>query len=186
VSRLYIEKVWFLVYGGAVIAGSSNGRTTDSESVYLGSSPSPAASLDLKLKIKVRSAIVVDTDVMKSADASKRRIYAMSFAKIYPLYISKVERKGRKKEELDTVVRWLTGYTQKRLESQIKKQTDLQTFFAEAPKLNPSRALITGVICGVRVEDITDPLMQEIRYMDKLVDELAKGRPMEKILRKPD
>jgi hypothetical protein len=112
------------------------------------------------------------------------RIYGYSFASIYPLYIEKVEKKGRKKAELDEVLRWLTGYTAKGLDAQIKKKTSLEEFFAKAPKLNPSRELITGVICGVRVEEIDHPLMQNIRYMDKLVDELAKGRAMEKILRK--
>ncbi len=115
---------------------------------------------------------------------SNDRVYKMAFARIYPLYITKVERKGRTKKELDEVLRWLTGYTQKGLESQIKKETDLQTFFAKATKLNPARTLIKGVICGVRIEEITDPLMREVRYMDKVVDELAKGRVMEKILRK--
>lgn len=114
----------------------------------------------------------------------KHRIYTMNFASIYPLYIAKAEKKGRTKKEVDEVIRWLTGYTQKKLESQLKKQKDLETFIAEAPKLNPARSLITGVICGVRLEEIEDPLMREIRYMDKLIDELAKGRPMEKILRK--
>jgi hypothetical protein len=120
---------------------------------------------------------------MKEESYENHRIYKMSFASIYPLYITKVERKGRTKAELDKVIHWLTGYTQKKLGSQIKKQTDLETFFAEAPKLNPSRTLIMGVICGVRVEEIKHPLMREIRYMDKLVDELAKGKAMEKILR---
>jgi hypothetical protein len=112
------------------------------------------------------------------------RIYSISFASVYPLYLAKVEKKGRKKAELDEVLRWLTGYSQKGLEAQIKKKTTLEAFFAEAPNLNPARTLITGVICGVRVEEIDDPLMQVIRYMDKLVDELAKGKVMEKILRK--
>ena len=114
----------------------------------------------------------------------KYRIYTMIFAHIYPMYIAKVERKGRTKAEVDEVIRWLTGYTQKGLESQMKKETNLQTFFADAPQLNPLRKLITGVICGVRIEDIKDPLMREIRYLDKLIDELAKGKAMEKILRK--
>lgn len=114
----------------------------------------------------------------------QHRIYSISFASVYPLYIAKVEKKGRKKAELDEVLRWLTGYTQKGLEAQIDKKTTLEAFFAKATKLNPARTLITGVICGVRVEEIDDPLMQNIRYMDKLVDELAKGRAMEKILRK--
>lgn len=108
----------------------------------------------------------------------------MSFARVYPLYIQKVEKKGRAKKEVDEVICWLTGYSQKELQALLKKKTDIETFIAEAPQLNPARSLVKGVICGVRVEDITDPTMQGIRYLDKLVDELAKGRPMEKILRK--
>lgn len=108
----------------------------------------------------------------------------MSVSRVYPLYIVKAEKKGRTKAEVDEVIRWLTGYSQKQLESQLKKDTDFETFFAKAPKLNPRRALIKGVICGVRIEAIEEPTMREIRYLDKLVDELAKGRPMEKILRK--
>lgn len=107
----------------------------------------------------------------------------MPVARVYPLYIAKVERKGRTKAEVDEVIRWLTGYTQKGLERELKKETDFETFFKNAPHMNPSRTLITGVICGVRIEDITETTMREIRYMDKLVDEIAKGRPMEKILR---
>lgn len=121
-----------------------------------------------------------------TSDATLKRVYAMSFARVYPLYIAKVERKGRTKAEVDEVIRWLTGYSQKQLGALLKDETDLETFFAKAPKMNPSRALITGVICGVRVEDIKEPTMREIRYMDKLIDELAKGKPMEKILRKPE
>lgn len=112
------------------------------------------------------------------------RIYRMSFAKVYPLYIAKAEKKGRTKTEVDEVIRWLTGYGQKELEAQIERQTDIETFFAEAPCLNPSRALIKGVICGVRIEEIKEPTMREIRYLDKLIDELAKGKAMEKILPK--
>lgn len=108
----------------------------------------------------------------------------MSFVSIYPLYIAKAEKKGRTKAEVDRIIGWLTGYGTAELETQLKKQTDLESFFAEAPKLNPSRRLITGVVCGVRVEDIKEPTMQEIRYLDKLIDELAKGKTMEKILRK--
>ena len=108
----------------------------------------------------------------------------MSFASIYPLYVAKAEKKGRTKTEVDTIIRWLTGYSQKGLESELKKQTDFENFIAEAPRLNPARALITGVVCGVRLENIQDPVMREIRYFDKLIDELAKGKPMEKILRK--
>lgn len=111
------------------------------------------------------------------------RVYAIKFSGVYPYYIKKVEKKGRTKEELDQVIRWLTGYTQKKFESQLEKQVDLKTFYAEAPKPNPKRKLVTGVICGVRIEDIKEKTMREIRYMDKLIDELAKGRPMEKILR---
>lgn len=111
-------------------------------------------------------------------------IYTMPFARVYTLYIIKVEKKGRTKKEVDQIIHWLTGYNQKQLDLEIKKETDFETFFKDAPKLNPNRSLITGVICGVRIEDIKEPLMREIRYMDKLVDELAKGRVMEKILRK--
>lgn len=121
---------------------------------------------------------------MKPQDPTKKpRVFTMSFARIYPLYIAKAEKKGRTKAEVDEIMRWLMGYTQKGLESQIKKEKDLETFIAEAPKLNPLRSLITGVVCGVRVEDIEDPTMKTMRYLDKLIDELAKGRPMEKILR---
>lgn len=108
----------------------------------------------------------------------------MSFARIYPLYIEKAEKKGRTKDEVDKVIRWLTGYSQDELEMLIKNQIDFETFFTHAPKLNPARRLITGIICGVRVEEIEEPTMQEIRYLDKLIDELAKGKAMEKILRK--
>ena len=108
----------------------------------------------------------------------------MLFANIYPLYITKVERKGRVKTEVDQVICWLTGYSQAELEAQIEKQTTMEDFFAQAPQMNPARSLIKGTVCGVRVEDIQEDTMREIRYMDKLVDELAKGRPLEKILRK--
>ncbi|WP_447637118.1 DUF2200 domain-containing protein [Flavobacterium microcysteis] len=111
------------------------------------------------------------------------RVFKMSFAGVYPHYIHKVEKKGRTKEELDTVVFWLTGYNTQSLQHVIDQKTDLETFFAEAPQINPNVSKITGVICGYRVEDIEDKLMQQIRYMDKLVDELAKGKAMEKILR---
>ena len=115
---------------------------------------------------------------------AKHRIYSMTFASVYPHYITKAEKKGRTKAEVDEIIRWLTGYSQGELDEQIEKETNLETFFAEAPQMNPSRSLIKGVICGVRVEEIEDPLMQEIRYLDKLIDELAKGKAMEKILRK--
>jgi hypothetical protein len=113
-----------------------------------------------------------------------QRIYSITFASVYPMYVAKAEKKGRTKAEVDEVIRWLTGYTAKGIEAQIKKKTSFEAFFASAPKLNPSRDLITGLICGVRVEGIEEPLMQNMRYLDKLVDELAKGRAMEKILRK--
>lgn len=114
---------------------------------------------------------------------AKHKIFSMSFAKVYPRYITKVEKKGRTKTEVDKIIRWLTGYSQDEFEAQLDKETDFENFFAEAPKLNPNRALIKGVICGVRVEEIEEPTMREIRYLDKLIDELAKGKTMEKILR---
>lgn len=118
-----------------------------------------------------------------TSEATLKRVYAMVFAKVYPLYIAKAEKKGRTKEEVDEIIHWLTGYTQSKLQAQIKKQSNFETFFKQAPKPNPLRTLITGVVCGVRVEDIKDPVMREMRYLDKLIDELAKGRPMEKIKR---
>ncbi len=111
------------------------------------------------------------------------RIFATPFAKVYPMYVQKAQRKNRTKEEVDQVIRWLTGYDQKSLEQQIERQSDFQTFFQQAPALHPNTTLIKGVVCGVRVEEIDDPLVQKIRWLDKLVDELAKGKPMEKILR---
>lgn len=114
---------------------------------------------------------------------TKHRIFTTSFASVYPLYVAKAERKGRTKSEVDAILRWLTGYTQPGLEKQLAAQSDFETFFKLAPRLNPSRTLIKGVVCGVRVEEVEDPLMREIRYLDKLVDELAKGKALEKILR---
>jgi hypothetical protein len=111
------------------------------------------------------------------------RIFSMSFASVYPLYIAKAEKKGRTKAEVDEIIRWLFGYSQKELEAQVEMATDFETFITHSPRPNPSRANIKGVVCGVRVEDIEDPIMREIRYLDKLVDELAKGKAMEKILR---
>lgn len=111
------------------------------------------------------------------------RIYAMPFASIYPLYVQKAEKKGRTQAEVDDIIEWLTGYDQAKLKTVLESQTDLETFYAEAPNLNPNRKLITGVICGMRVEEIEDPMMQEIRYLDKLIDELARGKAMEKIRR---
>jgi hypothetical protein len=115
---------------------------------------------------------------------TKHRIFTTSVASVYPHYVTKAEKKERTKSEVDEIIRWLTGYTQEELEEQLEKKTDFETFFAEAPNMNPSRELIKGVICGVRVEDIEEPTMKEIRYLDKLIDELAKGKKMEKILRK--
>jgi hypothetical protein len=114
---------------------------------------------------------------------TKPRIYTVSFASVYPMYVAKAERKGRTKTETDEIICWLTGYSQNELINQLEKQTDFETFFMKAPRLNPSRRLIKGVICGVRVEDIQEPIMQEIRYLDKLIDELANGKAMDKILR---
>ncbi len=114
---------------------------------------------------------------------AKHRIYTMKFSGVYPLYVQKAERKNRTNEEVDTVICWLTGYDRAGLKAQIEKGNDFETFFAQAPAFNPNSALIKGVVCGVRVEDVEDPLMQKVRYLDKLIDELAKGRPMEKILR---
>jgi hypothetical protein len=116
---------------------------------------------------------------------AKHRVYTMIFANVYPLLTAKAEKKGRTKAEVDEVICWLTGYDQQGLEAQLENRTDYETFFAQAPHLNPSRSLIKGKVCGVQVEDIEDPIMREVRYLDKLVDELAKGRPMEKILRTP-
>jgi hypothetical protein len=113
----------------------------------------------------------------------KHRVYAMKFARVYPLYVKKAESKNRTKKEVDQIIRWLTGYDQAGLKKQIDQETDFETFFAQAPAMNPNTSLIKGVVCGVRVEEIDDPLMQKVRYLDKLIDELAKGKTMEKILR---
>ncbi len=121
---------------------------------------------------------------MKEDSKTLNRVYTMSFGMVYPMYVKKAERKGRTKKEVDEIIRWLTGYSEKQMRAQIEKGTDFEHFFAKAPHRNPSRTLITGVICGVRVEEIKDPVMREVRYLDKLIDELAKGRAMEKILRK--
>lgn len=115
---------------------------------------------------------------------AKHRIYTTSFASVYPLYVAKAERKGREKSEVDAVICWLTGYTQGDLERQLEARKDFETFFQEAPAMNPLRTMIKGVVCGVRVEDVQEPTMREIRYLDKLVDELAKGKALDKILRR--
>jgi hypothetical protein len=126
--------------------------------------------------------MATSTDSTAVSDALQR-VYAMSFGLVYPLYVAKAEKKDRTKREVDKVIRWLTGYTQRQLMAHVRKETSLETFFAEAPELNPDRSLITGVVCGVRVENVEEPTMREIRYLDKLVDELAKGKAIEKILR---
>ena len=117
---------------------------------------------------------------------TQHRIYGMSFASVYPLYVAKAEKKGRTKAEVDEIIRWLTGHSQKTLDKELSKKTSFEEFFAQAPRMNASRSLITGVVCGVRVENIEEPIMREIRYLDKLIDELAKGKAMAKILRGRD
>lgn len=121
---------------------------------------------------------------MQTNEKSRQRIYGMSVADVYPAYVAKAEKKGRTKKEVDEIMCWLTGYSQNELEALLKQGSNFEQFFNKAPHLNPSRSLIKGVICGVRVEDIKDPIVQSVRYLDKLVDELARGKAMEKILRK--
>jgi len=116
---------------------------------------------------------------------TKHRIYSIPFGSVYPHYVTKAEKKDRTKRDVDKIIRWMTGYSQRQLMAHVKKETDFETFFAEAPAMNPDRSLITGVVCGVRVEDVEEDTMREIRYLDKLVDELARGKKMEKILRTP-
>ena len=116
---------------------------------------------------------------------AKHQIFAMKFSKVYPLYVQKAERKQRTKQEVDRIICWLTGYDQAGLQQQLDRDNDFETFFAQAPAINPNSSLIKGVVCGVRIEDIEDPLMRQVRYLDKLIDELAKGKAMEKILRTP-
>lgn len=137
----------------------------------------------LRTKSRVEDMAYIDRRKSGASEMTRNRVYAMSFASVYPHYVAKAEKKGRTKAQVDQIIRWLTGYSQKQLETQIKKRTDFEAFFAEAPQMNPSRTLIKGVICGVRVEDIKEPTMQEIRYLDKLIDELARGKAMERILR---
>ena len=115
---------------------------------------------------------------------TKHRIFSISVASVYPHYLAKAEKKGRTKAEVDEIIRWLTGHSQATLDDQLAKKTSFEDFFAQAPRMNPARSLITGTVCGVRVEDIEEPVMREIRYLDKLIDELAKGRAMDMILRK--
>lgn len=122
--------------------------------------------------------------VSSEGTMKKHRVYSIAVASVYPHYVTKAEKKGRTKGEVDEIIRWLTGHTQEGLDAELEKRTSFEDFFAQAPRLNPSRSLITGVVCGIRVEDIEEPLMKELRYLDKLIDELAKGKAMEKILRK--
>jgi len=136
-------------------------------------SPHPALGGALKTK----------KQLLSEARMASHRIFAMKFANVYPLYIQKAERKNRTREEVDRIICWLTGYDQSGLQEQIERGNDFEAFFAQAPALNPRRSLVKGVVCGVRIEEIEDPLMQNIRYLDKLVDELAKGKALEKILR---
>jgi hypothetical protein len=117
-------------------------------------------------------------------NANNQRVFRMPVAAVYPMYVAKAEKKGRSKAEVDEIIRWLTGHSQKSMEKELDKKTSFEAFFTQAPALNPSRSLITGVVCGVKVQEIEDPLMREIRYLDKLIDELAKGKAMEKILRR--
>lgn len=128
--------------------------------------------------------LIIGTVISKAKLMTRHRIFDMAFAKVYPMYVQKAERKARTKKEVDEIIRWLTGYTQAQLQKQIDAQVSIETFFAKAPRMNPRMKLITGVVCGVRVEEVEDPLMRKIRYLDKLIDELAKGKTMEKILRK--
>lgn len=121
----------------------------------------------------------------KPAKSNLERVFAMTFASVYPHYVAKAEKKGRTKAEVDQIIHWLLGYTQKKLEAVLQKQIDIKTFITKAPRPNPLRNLVTGVVCGVRVEEVEDPTMRELRYLDKMIDELAKGKAMEKILRKP-
>lgn len=130
-----------------------------------------------------RTAARGSTATPAAKPVAKHRIFTTNVASVYPHYVTKAEKKGRTKAEVDQIIRWLTGYTPAALEKRLRDKTDFETFFAQAPKMNPARSLVTGVICGVRIEDIEEPIMREIRYLDKLVDELAKGRPMDKILR---
>lgn len=118
-----------------------------------------------------------------AASATLRRVYAMPFGSVYPHYVTKAEKKDRTKRDVDKIIRWLTGYTQRQLMAQVRKETDFETFFADAPNMNPDRSLITGVVCGVRVEEVEEATMREIRYLDKLIDELARGKAIDKILR---
>lgn len=144
-----------------------------------------ARSFDPLLSESRRDRRYAYNEAMKpTSKATLKRVYGYIFAKVYPMYVAKAEKKGRTKAEVDEIIRWLTGYTASKLKAQLKNEVSLETFFRKAPKPNPLRKLITGTVCGVRVEEIKDPIMREMRYLDKLIDELAKGRPMEKILRK--
>ena len=129
------------------------------------------------------AALAYNPDMPNPTVTTKHRIYTTSFASVYPLYVAKAEKKGRTKAEVDSIILWLTGFSQEELDAHLERKSDFETFFAQAPRPNPARAEIKGVVCGVRVEDVPEPLMREIRFLDKLVDELAKGKAMEKIFR---
>ena len=136
------------------------------------------------MRFKVVAGRWILAEMNEAMNMAKHRIFTMPFSKVYPLYVQKAERKNRTKDEVDQIIRWLTGYDQAGLEKQISRNSDFETFFAQAPAIHPDSSLIKGVVCGVRVEEVQDPLMQKIRYLDKLIDELAKGKALEKILRR--
>jgi hypothetical protein len=158
-------------------------KTTSSSAAKPARAAKPAKPTRARPGKPAAKAIAKKAPVPSVAAPKKPRVYAMSFASVYPLYLQKVEKKGRTQAELDEVIAWLTGYRGKALQRVVDAKTDFETFFAQAPRLNPNASLITGVVCGVRVETIDDPVMKNIRYLDKLVDELAKGKKMESILR---
>lgn len=135
-------------------------------------------------RVATRKAATTKTTRASGVATTKPRVFTMSFASVYPLYVQKAEKKGRTRAEVDEIVSWLTGYSRERLQRAIDSKVDLEAFFAQAPRMNPNAGLITGVVCGVRVEDVADPLMQKIRYLDKLIDELARGKTMASILRR--
>lgn len=149
-----------------------------------GVGPKAVRVIKSELAKKGKSLKVQGPTTHQKTKSDKHRIYSMSVASVYPFYVQKAEKKSRTKAEVDEIIHWLTGYSKSQIDRILKDETDFETFFTNAPKLNPSRKLITGVICGVRVEEIKEPIMQEIRYLDKLIDELARGKQMEKILRK--
>lgn len=163
------------------MGASYNGSTWVSKTYSVGSIPTAPALENIP---KIRYVFYMSNIDSMTQKSDIPRIYLMSFASVYPHYVTKAEKKGRTKADVDKIICWLTGYTKKTLASQLRKETTFEDFFAEAPKMNPARKQITGVVCGIRVEDIKEDTMREIRYLDKLIDELAKGKDMEKILRR--